>query len=124
MKSGDIFWARSQGIADEEQGRHPWIVISKKEVALQGRLVIAVPVTSNPILYKRWDVYVTAGEIACAVGVTHPLDPNKLEGVVKCAKIQHWSIERIDEVVGHATSFFVNKLRSAVADALEISRIH
>jgi mRNA-degrading endonuclease toxin of MazEF toxin-antitoxin module len=122
MKSGDIFWAKSEGIADEEQGRHPWIVLSRDELARRGSLVVAVPVTSNPTRYKRWDVYMVPSEVVCANDVMHPLDPNKLEGVVKCAKLRHWSIERIDEVVGSATPFFLSKLRRVVADALEIPR--
>lgn len=54
--------------------------------------------------------------------VGHPLDPTKLDGVVKCAKLRHWSIERIEEVIGTATLFFVNKLRGVAADALGIPR--
>ena len=122
MKSGDIFWARSEGIAEEEQGRHPWIVLSSESLARHGGLVIAVPVTSNPTRYKTWDVYVSAAEIERATAVRHPLDPEKLDGVVKCAKVRHWSVARVDEIVGRATKFFVNKLRSVVADAVDLPR--
>jgi mRNA-degrading endonuclease toxin of MazEF toxin-antitoxin module len=107
MKSGEIFWAKSEGVAEEERGRHPWIVLSSDEVSRHGGLVIAVPVTSNPTRYKKWDVYLNAAEIVRAKDVRHPLDPEKLEGVVKCAKIRHWSVVRVDEVIGRATAFFV-----------------
>lgn len=122
MKCGDIFWAGSEGIAEEERGRHPWIVISSDQVARHGGLVLAVPVTSNPTRYKTWDVYVSASEIVRATDVRHPLDPEKLQGVVKCAKLRHWSVLRVDEVVGHATKSFVNKLRFVVADAIDLPR--
>ena len=118
MKSGDIFWSQSEGIGDEEQGRHPWIMLSTEELARNGGLVIAVPVTSNPIRYKRWDVYLTPSEIECRPNALHPLDPKKLDGVVKCAKLRHWSTRRVDEVVGRATTFFVNRLRVVAGDAL------
>lgn len=122
MKTGDIFWARSEGIAEEEQGQHPWIVLSSDEVARHGRLVIAVPVTSNPTRYKKWDVYVDATEIALATDVRHPLDPSKLGGVVKCAKLRHWSVARVDEVIGRASKLFVGRLRLVVAHAIELRR--
>ena len=118
MKTGDIFWSRSEGIGDEEQGRHPWIVLSKEELARYAGLVIAVPVTSNPIRYKRWDVYMMPTEIEHERDVLHPLDPTKLDGIVKCAKLRHWSTRRVEEVVGRATSFFVNRLRGVARDAL------
>lgn len=118
MKSGDVFWSQSDGIGDEEQGRHPWIVLSTEELARDGGLVIAVPVTSNPIRYRRWDVYLTPTEIECRANALHPLDPKKLDGVVKCAKLRHWSTRRVDEVVGRATTFFVHRLRVVAGEAL------
>jgi hypothetical protein len=33
-----------------------------------------------------------------------------------------WSVVRVDEVIGRATAFFVHKLRSVVADAIERPR--
>lgn len=124
MKSGDIFWSRSEGVEEEEQGRHPWIVLSSNLLHRQGGLVVAVPVTSNPTRYKAWDVYMTAAEIVRATNVRYPLDPTKLEGVVKCAKLRHWSVTRVDEVIGCATKHFVNKLRHVAADAIELPRGH
>jgi mRNA-degrading endonuclease toxin of MazEF toxin-antitoxin module len=119
MKSGDIFWCQSEGIGDEEQGRHPWITLSAEALARDGGLVIAVPVTSNPIRYKRWDVYLTPTEIECWDAL-HPLDPRKLDGVVKCAKLRHWSPRRVEEVVGRATTFFVHRLRLVASDAMGV----
>ncbi|MCH9680372.1 MAG: type II toxin-antitoxin system PemK/MazF family toxin [Deltaproteobacteria bacterium] len=119
IKSGDIFWCTSQGEGQEEQGRHPWIAIS---VESRTSLAIAVPMTSNITSYGPSETYVNRAEIEYNMDCQHPLDQAKGEGVVKCAKLRHWSFDRVDEIIGSATKYYVNRLRGIVADVLAIPR--
>lgn len=116
---GAIFWATSNdSLGQEERERHPWIVISGPSLARKEKLVIAVPMTSNPFQHYDTEVEVDATQITIRSEVSKRLDPKKLGGWIKCAKVRHWSVERVDEVIGVASRVLVNKIRSVVADTI------
>jgi hypothetical protein len=93
-------------------------VLSGSLLVSKENLVLAVPMTSNPIQHYDTEVSVVLAEFELFDGVSKKLVPEKMDGWVKCAKVRHWSVQRVQEVVGRATLFYVNKLRGTVADIL------
>lgn len=117
---GTIFWAESEGIGQEDQGRHPWVVISNPQVETDGEIVIAVPMTTNGTRYAEFDKNVFPADIERIEGVKYALQGT--DGTIKCAKLRHWSVERIDEVIGHLTPAVLETVRRLAAMAVEAPR--
>lgn len=106
-------------IEQEEVGLHPWLVISEPRLARNDKLVIAVPMTSNPIEYLETQVQIKAHLIKVypKTNAAKPLKKEQ-EGYIKCSKVRHWSVDRIT-VVGKAKLEFVNEVRGVVRDLFE-----
>ena len=120
LRPGAIFWAKSEGQCQEEQGDHPWIILSVRKVADKNRIVVAVPMTSNATAYYDWDVYVKREYITPYLPARRKLKQEKMNGVVKCAKLRHWAVERIDEIVANCSAVWLNEIRGVVADVLGV----
>lgn len=121
--AGGVFWATTiDGEGQEEQGRHPWIIVSPDRLAEDAEIVIAVPMTSNPFQYRSGEQYVGGLVITRREGVSEPLDVSKMDGNVRCQKVRHWSADRVKEIVADVDQFGIEKLRGIVADLLDLKR--
>lgn len=94
IEPGHIFWAESDGIGQEEQGRHPWIVVSVEAFHYKAELVLAVPATSNPFGHA-FDVEINHGDFV-AYQVENANDRLHKTGdkqirVAKARKVSHFS---------------------------------
>jgi mRNA-degrading endonuclease toxin of MazEF toxin-antitoxin module len=120
--TGAVFWADSQdGIGQEDQGRHPWVVISGDAFHKDTQLVMAVPLTSAGTRYRDSDIYIWKLGLVPVAGVAHPLDPQKLgDGLCKCAKLRSWSIERVQEPIAHASVEGIAQIKAIVVDVLRL----
>ena len=100
IERGHIFWFDSgDGIGDEEQGKHPWIVVSTPLHHRKAKLVLAVPCTSKDVEYP-FCVSIPEGSIRRWPNVSKPLSLNRPSRVVKASKLRHFSVDRIKEIVG------------------------
>lgn len=117
---GGIFWAKlPDPIGQEDQGEHPWIIISKHQLARTNQLVLAVPMTSNPFQHNVGELEVDRTEFTPNPSSSKPL--KNIGGTIKCQKVSHWSTERITEIIGHAKRLAVNRIRGELLELLESS---
>lgn len=122
LAAGGVFWAESEGAGQEEQGEHPWVILSSESFIDETEVVVAVPMTSNVTRYRSAECYIESLGLVPRGGVNHRLDPAKMDGIVKCQQLRHWSVARITEIVGDIAPFGLEKLRGVVADVLDIKR--
>lgn len=120
-KPGSIFWAESVGQGQEEQGMHPWVVISRPSLEPDCGLVIAVPMTSNQLKYNEYTTGVYPSDIDRVEGVEHSLKDGA-DGTVKCHKLRHWSVEGLGEVVGQVHAPKLEEIRRIAADSFATPR--
>ncbi len=119
-KPGSIFWAESEGVGQEEQLRHPWIVISRPSVETECDLVVAVPMTSNPISHNEFTIGVYPSDVERLTGGVEPGLKEGEDGTVKCHKVRHWSVERMGEVIGRVHLAKLQEIRRIVADVFAL----
>lgn len=106
IERGHIFWHESDGVGQEEQGRHPWIVLSNNEFHHKEKLVMAVPCTSNPF-GSAFDEPIQLNDFT-----SWPVEPHsdrllregdKIIRIAKARKVSHFAISEVVPV-GQVTS--------------------
>lgn len=101
IETGSIFWFKSEGVGQEEQEDHPWVVVSTPVFHRKTKLVLAVPCSSSETAYAL-DVVVEEADFRAWPNVLRPLNQkgDKRIKVAKSRKVRALSVERVTEVVG------------------------
>lgn len=115
---GDVVWIDSgtKTLAQEECGRHPWVVLSKSRANRESGVFVAVPMTSNSLPYKNCDVNIYKPDFDDIGGL------DGRDATVRCHKLRHWSNERVESRVAVVGELAVRKIRNVLADLLGILR--